>query len=352
MNFIFPIVFSLILSVALAFLAVKFFPKIGLLDRPWKYGLERPRIPYYGGIVLYITFIVVVMTFLPFDRHVAGVLIGGTMIFVVSFLDDLLDVNPFIRLIVQVVAAMVLVFSGIGILSITNPFGGSPFILDAHKISFSLFGQIFNFGLLSAIFTIIWVVLIVNTMNFLDGVPGMVSGTSFVSGVALFLLSVKPGNLVDQNAVIIMSGILFAMALGFLFFDFYPAKILMGDTGSMFLGFILATLAIYSGGKIATAFLVLGFPILDAIWVIFRRVIKGKSPFKGDYHHFHHRLIEIGLSERQAMSVIYLISAVFGGIAVFIGSTQKLVAVGIMILLMILIGGGVTFLSKNKREIS
>jgi UDP-GlcNAc:undecaprenyl-phosphate GlcNAc-1-phosphate transferase len=228
--------------------------------------------------------------------------------------------------------------SGIGILSISNPFGGTPFILDAQKFEIVIFGIKMSFVLLSAVFTIIWVVLIINTMNFLDGVPGMVSGTSAIAGSAIFLLAIRPGNLVDQHAVALMAGVIAVAALSFLIFDFHPPKILMGDSGSMFLGFILATLAIYSGGKVATAFLVLGFPILDAVWAIFRRLISGKSPFKGDLGHFHHRLIEIGLSERKAMLVIYFVSLVFGGIAVFIGSGQKLVAIIIMAILMILIG--------------
>ncbi|KKR05387.1 MAG: glycosyl transferase family protein, UDP-N-acetylglucosamine:undecaprenyl-P N-acetylglucosaminyl 1-P transferase [Candidatus Peregrinibacteria bacterium GW2011_GWC2_39_14] len=338
MQFFYPIMFSLALGLLLTFLAVKVFPKLGMLDRPWKYGLKRERIPYYGGIAIYLTFVTAVLMFLPFDRQVAGVLIGGTMIFIVSLLDDIFDVKPVIRLIVQVLAACILVFSGIGILSISNPFGGTPFVLDAQRFEFMFFSAKLSFALLSAIFTIIWVILIINTINFLDGVPGMVSGTSAIAGAAIFLLAIRPGNLVDQHVVAVMAGVIAVAALSFLIFDFHPPKILMGDTGSMFLGFILATLAIYSGGKVATAFLVLGFPILDAVWAIFRRLLSGKSPFKGDLGHFHHRLIAIGFSERKAMLTIYFVSLVFGGIAVFIGSGQKLVAIIIMAILMVLIG--------------
>ena len=345
MQFILPIVFAFVVSVLMTFLAVKLFPRLGLLDRPWKYGLKRERIPYYGGIVLYLTFLISILVFLPFDKHVAGVLVGGTLMFIISFLDDLLDVNPFIRLAVQIVSACILVFSGIGILSLTNPFG-APLVLDGLKLDFTLFGMDLSFAVFSAIFTIIWIVLVVNTMNFLDGVPGMVSGITFISGAALFLLSIKPGHLVNQNAVIVMSGVLAVSALGFMIFDFFPPKILMGDSGSMFLGFILATLAIFSGGKVATAVLVMGFPIFDAVWVIMRRLIKGKSPFKGDYEHFHHRLIKAGLSERQALLVIYLISIMFGGIAIVLGSGQKLVALIVLVVLMVLISFFMAIKSK------
>lgn len=346
MQFLFPIAFAFVLSFVVTAAAVKIFPRLKMLDRPWKYGLKRPRIPYYGGISLYITFIAAVLIFLPMNLHVAGVLVGATMIFAISLLDDIFEINPIARLIVQVLAAAVLVLSGIGILSITNPLGGAPLILDSAKLSFSVFGVNFSFALLSALFTVIWIVLIVNTMNFLDGVPGMVSGITFIAGAALFLLSIKPGHLVQQDALIIMSGILAAMALGFLFFDFHPARILMGDSGSMLLGFILAVLAIFSGGKIATAFLVLGFPILDAIWSILRRIMRGQSPFKGDFKHLHHRLIEAGLSERRSLILIYFISAVFGGVAVFIGTEQKLIAIIILLTLLLLISG-LIFLKKR-----
>lgn len=350
MQFLFPILFAFALSFILTVAATKIFPRFGMMDRPWKYGLNRPRIPYYGGIALYITFVVAVLLFLPFDKHVVGVLIGGTMIFVVSLLDDIFEINPIVRLIVQVLAASVLVLSGIGILSISNPFGGAALVLDSAKLSFSIFGVNFSFALLSAIFTIIWIVLIVNTMNFLDGVPGMVSGITFIAGAALFLLSIKPGHLVSQDTLVIMSGILGAMALGYVFFDFHPARILMGDSGSMFLGFILAVLAIFAGGKVATAFLVLGFPILDAVWSVLRRILSGQSPFKGDFKHLHHRLIHAGFSERQALLFIYFISAVFGGIAVFIGTEQKLVAIIILAVLLVLISG-LIFLKKSYKKL-
>lgn len=349
MNFVYPIAFSFVLSVLLTYSAVKIFPRLDFLDRPWEYGLKRERMPYYGGIVLYIVFTASILIFLPLSAQTIGILIAATMIFAISLLDDFFKINPFARLLVQILSACVLVFSGMGILSITNPLSADPFVLDYPRLSFVVSGITFNFALLSAIFTIIWVVLIVNTMNFLDGIPGMVSGITFIAGAALFLLSIKPGNLVNQNDVIVMSGVLAAMSLGFLIFDFYPGRILMGDSGSMFLGFILATLAIYAGGKVATAFLVLGFPILDALWVILRRIFQRKSPFKGDFKHLHHRLLEIGLSQRKAILFIYLISMVFGGVAVFIGSKQKLIALIILLALMLIIGG---FVFYKKKKIS
>ena len=133
--------------------------------------------------------------------------------------------------------------------------------------------------------------VMVNAFNWVDGVPGMASSIAFVSSLILFLLSIRPGfHYLDQTLAITLSIIIMALSIGFLVFDFPKPRMIMGDTGSMFLGFLLAVTALISGGKIATTILVLGFPILDFAWVILRRIRKGQSPFKGDLMHFHHRL--------------------------------------------------------------
>jgi UDP-GlcNAc:undecaprenyl-phosphate GlcNAc-1-phosphate transferase len=155
---------------------------------------------------------------------------------------------------------------------------------------------------------------------------------------------------VDQNSLVLMALILAMVCLAFWFHDFYPAKILMGDTGSMFLGYILAALAMFSGGKIATAFLVLGCPILDAFWVILRRVFAGKSPFHGDLQHFHHRLVYAGLTTREALLVLYLFSALFGFWAIWLGTQAKIWAIVILLSTMAIVGFGVVLMEIEKKR--
>lgn len=339
--------FAFFLTLALVLFALKFFPKMGLMDRPWKYGLKRSPIPYYGGVVLYIGFMISCLLFVPMSIHLAGVLAGATLIAVVSFLDDRFALSPWLRLGVQVVAALVLVFSGVGIKSLSNPFGGA-LPLDNWQISLGVIGAV---SVLAMIFTVVWVVMLVNTMNFLDGLNGLPSGVTVIAALSLFLLSIRPGIHFDANLqipVAMMSIILFACTLAFWIFDFYPAKILMGDTGSMFLGFILASLAIFSGGKVATAVLVMGFPILDAFWVIIRRILKGQSPMKGDLKHLHHRLVEIGYSERMALFMIYSLCAIFGLAAVFLDGMQKVYAISAMLMMMVIIGGVAVYLGSKR----
>jgi len=345
-----PAVFAFGLTFCLVLAALKLFPKWGLMDRPEKYGLNRKPIPYYGGAAIFVGFTVSVLLFVKMDATLAGFLAAGALIAVISFIDDYRGLSPVLRLFVQILAALTLVAVGVGIQSISNPLG-DPLILDQWKIALTL-DQIYQISVLGALFTVVWVVLIVNTMNFLDGLNGLSSGVAVIAAFSLFLLSVRPGihyDIVSQIPVATMSIILFSCALAFWIFDFYPAKILMGDTGSMFLGFVLATLAIFSGGKIATAFLVMGFPLLDAIWVVLRRIFSGKSPMKGDNKHLHHRLLEIGLSDRKALMLIYALCTVFGGIAVLLEGRQKLYAILVMVVFMILMGGAAVWLGKSKK---
>lgn len=346
-QFIPPAVFSFVLTLILVLLALKFFPKWGLLDRPKKYGLKRKPIPYYGGLIFIIVFVVSTLIFVQIDARVFGVLLGGLMIGAVSFLDDLKGLNPWVRLAVQFLGALTVVISGIGIASISNPLG-DPIILDQFKLNIPFGDTVFTITLLADLFTIFWIVLIVNTMNFLDGLNGLVSGVSFIAVATLFVLSIGEHNVVDQSTIATLAIIVATMTFVFWIFDFHPAKILMGDTGSMFLGFLIAVFAIFAGGKIATAFLVLGFPILDAFWVITRRIVQGRSPMQGDLKHLHHRLLEVGLTEKKALILIYILCAFFGGSAIFLGTTQKLYLIIVMGLIMVIMASIIVFYGLKK----
>lgn len=319
-------------------LALYFFPKWGLMDRPHLYGLNRSPIPYTGGLILFAVFLVCAVLFMNWDKHLIGVVLAASMILLVSFVDDRRGLSPFFRLGVQILAALTIIIAGIGIDAITNPFGGI-IALDTYQIPVEIQGKIYNITLLADLFTLFWIVAMINTVNWLDGLPGLVSGISIIGSVVMFILSIRPNfHSIDQGNVSLLAAIIAGMAFAFWWFDFSPPKILMGDTGSMFLGFLLAVLAIFSGAKIATAFLIMGFPLLDFFWVILRRLFQGRSPFKGDLYHFHHRLLRAGLTQRQSIILIYIISALFGGMALFLNSHAKLIAILTMIGLMLVLG--------------
>lgn len=323
---------AFLFTLALTRLALWLFPRIGLMDRPARYGLTRQPIPYYGGLAMFFAFIFSVVLYVPFNAQLFGVMIGLLLIVSVSFLDDMFQVRPWIRLLVQSLAAIIISLFGVGIRSLTNPFGG---VIVLDHIHFALFG--YDLVFLGLIFTILWVIFVVNSMNFFDGVPGLLSGISLIAFVVLFLLSLRTGQVIDQRQFIYLSVILAGICGAFVFFDFPTPKILMGDTGSMFLGFLLAVSALFAGGKVATVFIVLGIPLFDALWSIIRRIASGKSPFSGDLNHLHHRLLRAGFSQRQVLLIMYGISGLFGCITLFLSTYQKMLAMGAIIFSMILL---------------
>lgn len=346
--YLFPGFVAFALTVVLTAFSLYLFPKWGLLDRPHKYGLKRAPIPYSGGLIIFVVFLICLGIFMDFDKNLWGVVIAASMIVIVSFLDDRLSLNPVLRLAVQFLAALTVILAGVGITSITNPFGGLIY-LDTYQIPMTIRDTVYNFTVLADLFTILWIILLMNTLNWMDGISGIVSGLTAIGSIVMFILAIRPHfHYIDQADVALLAIILAGSALAFWLFDFTPAKILMGDTGSMFLGFMLATLAIFSGGKIATALLIMGFPILDALWVIGRRIWQKKSPFKGDLRHIHHRLMKAGFSERQAVFFIYTVSVIFGGTALFLGSAQKLIALSVMLVFMVILGGLVVMKGRAK----
>jgi UDP-GlcNAc:undecaprenyl-phosphate GlcNAc-1-phosphate transferase len=332
-------------------LAVKFFPRLGLLDNPTKYGLKRKPIPYFGGLAIFLGFLISVIVFIPLAKEVIGLLLGVVILALVSFLDDEKGLSPVLRLAAQILAGIILVVAGVGISHITNPLGG---MIDFTTWDFPIFIGMneYHITLLADAFTVVWVILLTNSLNWFDGIPGLSSGIAGLAALVLFFLAAREGyHYFDQHTVITIAGILTGCAAAFTIFNFPPPKILLGDTGSMLLGFVLATLAIFSGGKVATAALVLGFPLLDAMVVIIRRVVKGKSPFHGDYSHLHHRLLAAGFTHKQTVIAIYLAAAAFGSVALFIETAfGKLIALLGLSVVMLAIGWRLRNFHLEKEE--
>ncbi|MFA6458128.1 MAG: MraY family glycosyltransferase [Patescibacteria group bacterium] len=339
MNFL-PLIFAFVLTIFFTLFALRFFPRWGLLDDPKRYGLKRAPIPYFGGLTIFVSFVAAVLIFVPLSKEVLGLLAGATLLTATAFLDDAFRLPPLARLAIQIIAAGMLVISGLGISHLTNPFGGA---IDLAALDWNVgqfWGGEYHLTLFADLFTVAWVVLLTNSLNWLDGVAGLSSGIAGLAALVIFFLAARTGyHYFDQSAVVALAAILAGGALAFTIFNFPPPKILLGDSGSMLLGFVLAALAVFSGGKIATAALVLGFPLLDAIWVVLRRLLAGHSPFHGDYGHLHHRLLAAGFSQKQTVLAIYAASAAFGAIALFIDNAfGKLIALALLFLVMLAVG--------------
>ncbi len=302
-------------------------------------GKNAPR---FGGVAIILSFLLAIFLdgSLVFDSLKWGIVASSLLILFFGVYDDLRNLSWKKQLLGQAVVALVMIFAGLAVDYIANPFGGREFRLDLYK--FSIFG--FQFSVLSSLFVLFWTVGFMNVMNWLDGLDGLAAGVGFIGAIVLFLLSVS--ELVNQPPLGIISASLAGAILGFLLFNFHPAKVFMGTSGSMFLGFALAVIAVFSGGKIATAFLVMGFPILDAVWVVVQRVRSGHSPFKGDRRHLHYKLLERGWSQKKVVLTIYLICATFGVSALVFQSMGKILAFFALLILTV----GVVFAMEASKQ--
>jgi UDP-GlcNAc:undecaprenyl-phosphate GlcNAc-1-phosphate transferase len=321
--------------------------------------------PRLGGIAMFLAFVVVVkiiwlidpglfalsgtnlnILWFEIDKHLFGIILSATVITVAMIWDDIRGLSSWTKLALQILAALIIIASGIGIEFIRSPFGGEIW-LNQIQIPINLLGQTHYLTFWADVFTIVWLVGMMNVINFLDGVDGLAGGVSFIAAIVIFFLSVSPG--INQTATALLAIILAGSILGFLPHNLPPAKIFMGDTGSMFLGFMLGVLAIISGGKVATAFLVLGLPIIDGLWVAFSRIRRGESPFKADQNHFHHRLLKAGITKQQTVFVLYFITALFGIVALFSGTREKLFAMLWLLVVMICIAVALFWIKKIKK---
>ena len=310
------------------FFSLRLFRRIGLIDSPGRYGLSRPPIPYPTGIVAILVFIFSFLFFFRIGIKESGLILAVTIIGIVSFVDDLSPLPAWIRLTMQIGTGFLVFATGSQIYTITNPFGG---VIPLDTVNFS-FGPLGPLPLLSGLFTIGWLLFTINALNWLDGVSGQVSIVSTIGFVLLGCLALLRNG---EPEIALMAFTLAAIAGAGAFFDFPPSKMLIGDTGSMFFGLMLGLLGIYHGGKVATVFLALGLPLIDAIIVTLRRISSGHSPLRGGEDHLHHRLKKKGWSPRLIVFVTAFIGLVFGSAALFVDTKEK-VMLGMVLFVLVL----------------
>lgn len=312
--------------------ALRVFPKIGLLDFPERYGLHRPRLPYPTGIIAVFSFLPLFLSYFPWTTQNAGLVAGLLLLSIVSCIDDRTPLPPSLRLAIQIIVAIIIFVTGSRIYTITNPLEyitGIPYLkLDSLAIPSQFSILVGPLPLLSGLFTILWLGLAMNALNWFDGIPGQVSSLSVLGFTVLGLLALS--SRVHQPEVALLAFTLASIAAACLLFDF-PLPLphaLMGDTGAMFFGLMLGILTIYAGGKVATAFLAFGVPFTDCLIVIIRRTISGHSPFHGSTtgEHLHHRLLTRGWSPQQIIFFNLSIGSVFGIGALFLSTLGKFLA--------------------------
>lgn len=322
------ILLALIVATLISFgttpLVKKMAYKVGAIDVPKdSRRMHKVPIPRLGGLAIFLGFILSVLLFAEIDRSTRGILIGSIMIVILGVLDDIMTLRALPKFLVQIAAAGVAVYYGNVIQFISNP------VLTSAS-------RYLNLGNWSIPLTIVWIVAITNAVNFIDGLDGLAVGVSAISSATLLVTAI----LVSEGNVAVIMAALLGACLGFIPYNMNPAKIFMGDTGSTFLGYILATVSIqglfkmYAIISFAVPFLILGLPIFDICFAILRRLAKGQNPMHADRGHVHHRLIDMGFNQKQAVAIAYMITAILGLAAVVLtssGALRALILIGAII---------------------
>ena len=293
-----------------------------------------------GGLAIFLGFLLSTLIFVPMSSSMRGMLLGGVIIVILGIFDDIYALPALPKLLVQIAAALVAVLHGNVVQVLSNPhiFSENPY---------------WTLGSLAVPLSVIWIVAITNAVNLIDGLDGLAVGVATISSLTMLVIAM----LVSENVVALMMAALAGGCIGFMPYNLNPAKIFMGDTGSTFLGFVLATVSIqglfkfYTIISFAVPFLMLGLPLFDTCFAILRRLAKGQSPMAPDRSHVHHRLIDMGFNQKQAVAILYVISAILGLSAVVLTTSGALKAMVLLCALCLagLISGKI-FLSHNENH--
>lgn len=320
-----PFLISFVISLALTPVVIKVGPKLGFLDIPKdNRRMHKRPMPIAGGIAIYIAATVAILVFIPLNKNILSLIIGSTIILISGLLDDKYSISPKAKIAFQLAAGLMIALSGSQIEFFTN-------IISTKEVVWLKY--------LSIPVTLFWICGITNTVNLIDGLDGLAAGVSLISAVSLMCIALK----MNHVAVAIIASAVGGSCLGFLPYNFNPAKIFMGDTGALYLGFMLSYISIQGVMKYATTLmifvpvLVLGVPVFDTAFAMIRRYISGKKIFDADKGHLHHRLLALGLTQRQTVLILYAISLIFGILANVISDFDPVIGIIISLLIIILI---------------
>ena len=310
--------------------------KVGAIDVPKDARrMHKKPIPRLGGLAIYGGFLCSILIFGQLDETMLCVLLGAAIIVALGIFDDVLALGAKLKFVVQIVAAAIPVCIGnlqIGLFTNLNPLSDTPFV---------------HLGILAVPVTIIWIVGITNAVNLIDGLDGLAVGVSSIAAITMLAVALLTGNMPIAITMAALAG----ACIGFMPYNLNPAKIFMGDTGSTFLGYMLATVSImglfkfYAVISFAVPFLILGRPIFDTANAIIRRVAAGRSPMSPDRGHVHHKLIDMGFNQKQAVAILYAISATLGLTAVVLTSSGEVKAIVLLlaVLAAILVGACIIY---------
>lgn len=309
--------------------------KWNIVDAPAERKVHGRSVPLLGGVAIFVSFFAalgLIKFFTPYlsgnlsGRQLWALFLGGAILMIGGFLDDKFNLRPRQQIVFPILAALAVLYGGVNLSEITNPWGGTVNLNFWRLGAFIPLVNLLVFG---------WLMGMMYTTKLLDGLDGLVAGLTAIGSAMIFFLASSQKFYQPDIALI---ALLFAAAnLGFLIFNFYPAKIFLGEGGSLMSGFILGFLAIAAGGKIATTLLVMGIAALDIIMVMARRLRRGQPFWQADAGHLHHRLLALGFSQRQVVLFFYCLAVGFGVLTLFLQSRGKVLALLVLIILGVLI---------------
>ena len=342
------VMLALLVALVVSFLmtpVVKTFAyKVGAIDVPKDARrMHKVPIPRLGGLAIFIGFIVSILLFVKITPEMKSILLGAVIIVVLGVVDDIMALPALLKFVVQIIAVLIPALSGVQIIAFSNP----------NIFSDNLYWVLGN---LSIPFTVLWIVAITNSVNLIDGLDGLANGVSAISATTMLVIALVGG----QSQVAIVLAALVGACVGFMPYNMNPAKMFMGDTGATFLGYILATMSIqglfkyYAVISFVVPFLILGLPIFDTTFAFIRRIAHGQSPMHADRSHIHHRLIDMGLSQKQAVATLYVISAILGLSAVVLttGGEQKAMLLFAALCIVAVVAARVVFPKEVTKELT
>ncbi len=315
--------------------------RIGAIDTPKDdRRMHKKPIPRLGGLAIFLGFLCTLLLFGEFSAQMLSVMLGATVIVVLGIFDDIMALGAKLKFVVQVFAACIPVCMGglrIEMFTSFNPFSDSPY---------------FGLGIFAIPVTILWIVGITNAVNLIDGLDGLAVGVSSIAAITMLAVSLLAG----QPLIAIIMAALAGACVGFMPYNFNPASIFMGDTGSTFLGYMLATVSImglfkfYAVISFAVPFLILGLPIFDTASAITRRLAEGRSPMSPDRGHVHHKLIDMGFNQKQAVAILYAISGTLGLAAVVLTSSGEMKAMILLIAVLLALAAAICILYSHEQH--
>ncbi|MBK8191159.1 MAG: undecaprenyl/decaprenyl-phosphate alpha-N-acetylglucosaminyl 1-phosphate transferase [Vampirovibrionales bacterium] len=298
---------ALTLALILAPLVARTALRLGLVDQPGERKIHQTPVPRFGGVAIWMAYMIAILILMllsggyPHGASMFGILTGATLMFCVGVLDDRFNLSPYVKFAGQIAAACAAFYLGVQIQTIDLP---GNVVLLLHAFSLPV--------------TVLWLVGIANAMNFIDGVDGLAGGVATISAVTMAVAA----GFTHQPIAAVMAALLAGATLGFLVYNFFPARIFMGDSGSLFCGFVLASIAVTGVMKtpvvvVVAPVAILAVPILDVAYSTLRRVFKGRNPFIADAGHIHHKLLDAGLTQVRIVGLLYAVCAVTGMAATY-----------------------------------